>query len=116
MVEKSELRKAIDEFCEEHWPDEEILLFGDADGDPYDKGFLGIGFQQHKGPVAVYDREKCLQALVEQVSLEGSECPHKDAVELFSFNTEDAWIGEATPLIVEMMNDVEACPGGRYGT
>jgi hypothetical protein len=49
-----ELRKRIDEFCAEYWPDEEILLFGD--GDPCDKGFIGIGYQQHRGPIAVYDR------------------------------------------------------------
>jgi len=110
MVEKSELRKAIDEFCDEHYPNEDILLFGDADGDPYDKGFMGIGFQQHKGPVAVYDREKCINALAEEFAEDtdhdGSDVdadPYTDAAEFFSFNTEGSWVGEATPLIVDVM-------------
>ena len=63
---KTTLRKQIDEFCDENWPDEEILLFGDEDGSAYDAGFIGIGYQQHKGPVAVYDRERCLDALTEE--------------------------------------------------
>jgi len=31
---KTKLRIAIDEFCHENWPDEEILLFGSADVTP----------------------------------------------------------------------------------
>jgi hypothetical protein len=106
MPNKTELRKRIDEFCDENWPDEEILLFGDADGDPYDKGFVGIGFQQYKGPVAVYDREKCVDALAEEFSEDNSEYvdedsdPYTDASEFFSFNTEGAWVGEGTPIII----------------
>ena len=104
---KTNLRKAIDEFCEEHWPDEEILLFGDANGDPYDKGFMGIGFQHTKGPVAIYDREKCVDALAEEFAddtdvYENDEDsdPYTDAVEFFSFNTEGSWVGEKTPMVI----------------
>jgi len=102
---KTNLRKAIDEFCEEHWPDEEILLFGDANGDPYDKGFMGIGFQHTKGPVAVYDREKCVDALAEEFAQDGNSDdedadPYTDASEFFSFNTEGSWVGEKTPMII----------------
>ena len=105
MPNKTALRKRIDEFCDENWPDEEILLFGDADGDPYDKGFMGIGFQQYKGPVAVYDREKCVDALAEEIANDGDSDdedtdPYTDAVEFFSFNTEGAWVGEGTPIII----------------
>jgi hypothetical protein len=106
MPEKTELRKRIDEFVEENWPDEEILLFGGEDGDPYDKGFVGIGFKQYKGPVAVYDRERCIDALAEDFSKNDSEYvdedtdPHTEAAEFFSFNTEGAWVGEGTPIII----------------
>jgi hypothetical protein len=109
---KTNLRKAIDEFCEEHWPDEEILLFGDANGDPYDKGFMGIGFQQHKGPVAIYDKEKCVNALAEEfskdtITYEHDEDadPYTDAVEFFSFNTEGSWVGEQTPIIIASFSE-----------
>ena len=107
MSEKTTLRKQIDEFCDEHWPEENILLFGGEDGSAYDAGFLGIGYQQHKGPLAIYDREKCLDALAEEFAAdteiyEGDEDadPYTDAVEWFSFNTEGSWVGEGTPIIV----------------
>ena len=107
MSEKTTLRKQIEEFCDEHWPEENILLFGGEDGSAYDAGFLGIGYQQHKGPLAIYDREKCLDALAEEFAAdteiyEGDEDadPYTDAVEWFSFNTEGSWVGEGTPIIV----------------
>ena len=100
MPSKTALRKAIDAFCDEGWPDEEILLFGYAEGDPYDAGFLGIGFQQYKGPVAVYDRDRCIAALAEEFTETESPDPYADAVEWFEFNTAGSWIGEQTPIII----------------
>ena len=89
MSKKTSLRQAIDEFCEESWGDEEILLFG------------GIGFQQFKGPVAVYDREKCIEALAQEFAAEdGNVDAYQDAVEYFEFNTEGSWVGEKTPIII----------------
>ena len=107
MSEKTTLRKQIEEFCDEHWPEENILLFGGEDGSAYDAGFLGIGYQQHKGPLAIYDREKCLDALAEEFAADteiyeddSDADPYTDAVEWFSFNTEGSWVGEGTPIIV----------------
>ena len=111
-IVKTKLRKAIDEWCEDNYPDEEILLFGDANGDPYDKGFIGIGFQQYKGPVAVYDREKCVNALAEEFSKDTTTYeydedadPYTDAAEFFSFNTEGSWVGEQTPIIISSFSE-----------
>jgi hypothetical protein len=103
-LSKTRLRQQIDEFCEENWPDSEILLFGDADGDPYDEGFIGIGFQQHRGPVAVYDRDKCIDALADEFASNPTEDsdPYEDAVEWFSYNTEGSWVGDNTPVILRM--------------
>ena len=108
MSEKTTLRKQIDEFCDENWPDEDILLFGGEDGSAYDAGFLGIGYQQHKGPLAIYDREKCLDALAEEFAADDTGIyeddedadPYTDALEWFSFNTEGSWVGQGTPIIV----------------
>jgi len=102
LTTKTTLRKAIGEFCEENWPDEEILLFGGEDGDPYDKGFVGIGYQQYKGPVAVYDREKCIEALTKEFAktVERNADPAADAEEWFDFNTAGAWVGGQTPIII----------------
>jgi len=98
---KSARRKAIDEFCGSGWPDEEIVLFGRAEGDAYDEGFLGIGYQQHKGPLAIYDRDKCIDALAREFATSDSpHDPYTDAVEWFDFNTAGAWVGEQTPLVI----------------
>ena len=108
MPDKTKLRKRIDEFVEENWPDEGILLFGGVDGDPYDEGFIGIGYQQYKGPVAVYDREKCVEALAKEFTKdwdnddEDSD-PYTAASEFFSFNTEGSWVGEKTPIIISRL-------------
>ena len=101
-LNKTLLRQQIDEFCEENWPNSEILLFGGADGGAYDEGFIGIGFQQYKGPIAVYDREKCIEALADDFASNPTEDsdPYEDAVEWFSFNTEGAWVGDTTPIIL----------------
>ena len=100
MPPKTPARRAIDAWVSESYPDEEIILFGDADGDAYDEGFIGVGYQQHRGPVAVYDRDRCLEALIREFTATGSEEPEQDAVEWFSFNTEGSWIGDQTPIIV----------------
>ena len=107
MSEKTTLRKQIEEFCDEHWPEENILLFGGEDGSAYDAGFLGIGYQQHKGPLAIYDREKCLDALAEEFAADteiyeddSDADPYTDALEWFSYNTERSWVGESPPLSI----------------
>jgi hypothetical protein len=102
---KTELRKQIDDFCTERWPDESILLFGGQDGDPYDNGFIGVGYQHHLGLVAVYDRDRCVDALAEEfaaarASDDEDTDPYSDADEWFSFNTEGSWVGTQTPIVV----------------
>ena len=109
---KTNLRKAIDEFCEEHFPDEEILVFGNAEGDPLDEGFLGVGHRMNQLPIAVYDREKCVDALAKEFAndtdiYESDEDadPYTDAIEFFSFNTEGSWVGEKTPMIIAKFSE-----------
>ena len=104
---KTNLRKAIDEFCEDNYPDEEILVFGDKSGSCYDKGFVGIGRRINQVPVAVYDREICINALAEEFAedtdiYEDDEDadPYTDAAEYWDFNTEGSWVGEQTPIII----------------
>ena len=119
---KSKLRTDIDDFCDETWSDEDILLFGNSDGDPYDEGFIGIGFKQYEGPVAVYDRDKCIDALARQFgedtnAYEGDEDadPYTDAVEWFNFNTEGSYVGKQTPIIVSRFNGDRSRAGAIYG-
>ena len=109
---KTDLRKAIDEFCEEHFPDEEILVFGNAEGDPLDEGFLGVGHRMNQLPIAVYDREKCIEALAKEFAKDTTTYeydedadPYTDAAEFFSFNTEGSWVGEKTPMIIAKFSE-----------
>jgi hypothetical protein len=108
-VKKTSLRKEIYEFCDELWADEEILLFGRPEGDPYDRGFLGVGQRINQPPVAIYDRDQCIEALAEEFATnteiydqdeDEDADPYTDAVEFFSFNTEGSWLGEKTPIII----------------
>ena len=84
------IREDIDAYLQETCPDEEILLF-----DGFDSAFLGVGHQHSKQVVAIYDRARCIEVLAEQMS-------HEEAEEYFVFNTESAWVGDQTPIIMEM--------------
>jgi hypothetical protein len=107
---KSNLRSKIEEFCEENHPDDEILLFGSDDGDAYDRGFVGVGQRINQVPVAIYDREICINALAEKFAADetnytngGDADPYTDAVEFWHFNTEGSWVGEQTPIIISSL-------------
>lgn len=64
--------------------------------DGFDDAIIGIG-KQHTGEVlVVYDREKCIQVLMDRDGMSREE-----AEECFGFNTECAWVGPKTPMIVE---------------
>ena len=106
-IVKTKLRKSIDEWCEENYPDEEILVFGDASGSCYDEGFVGVGQRINQVPVAIYDRETCVNALAEEFAEDTDTYkddedadPYTDAAEFFSFNTEGSHVGEQTPIII----------------
>ena len=64
--------------------------------DGYDEAFIGIGWRFHDGPVAVYDRQKMIEIIME----EGSSL--EDAMEHFEFNIIGGWVGEFTPMFVVM--------------
>ena len=64
-----------------------------ADG--FEDAFIGIARQFGK-PFAVYDRQKCIDILVER-----DEMSYEDAEEYFQFNVEGAWVGENTPAFLE---------------
>lgn len=71
-----------------------------ADG--FDAAFLGVGQRCGQPDVAVYDRELCIQILVEQGATP------EEAIEHFEFNVSGAWVGEQTPLFLDRMSLDEA--------
>lgn len=66
-----------------------------ADG--FDDAFIGMGWQCGNEPCVVYDRNKCIEILVEQ----GME--YDDAVEHFEFNVAGAYVGKQTPIFLERL-------------
>ena len=85
--------------------------------------FIGLGYQQFKGPYAVYDRERAIEILARDfynekkkeydfdnmepeekltVVQEVGDEAYMEAVEYFEYNTEGAWMGDRTPIFVIM--------------
>ena len=76
------------EFISQHNP--EALL---ADG--FEDALIGVG-QQFDKALAVYDRQKCIEILMERDGMSDEE-----AVEYFEYNVTGAWVGEYTPIFLE---------------
>ena len=84
--------KNIEELLENCLHDDENVLLADG----FEDAFVGIGRQFVGKPIAVYDRVKCIEILVERDGMSFEE-----AEEYFSFNVEGAYVGEQTPMFVE---------------
>lgn len=82
-------RDQIQTYLEEFWTDDTFLL---ADG--FEDAFIGIVHGKMRDPVACYDRDKCIFALM------SGGMSEEEAEEFFSFNTEGAWVGEKTPMFL----------------
>lgn len=64
-----------------------------ADG--FEDALIGVG-QQFNKAMAVYDRQKCIEILIERDGMSDEE-----AVEYFEYNVTGAWVGEYTPIFLE---------------
>lgn len=84
---KEELNQVVEEVLGE---DETIML---ADG--FEDAFIGVG-RQFNRPFAIYDRGFCIDILMEDMS-------NEEAEEYFEFNVQGAYVGESTPVFVEML-------------
>ena len=62
--------------------------------DGFDPAFVGIGWRFNDGPVAVYNRTKIIEMLMD----EGST--REDAEEHFEFNIIGGWVGDFTPIFM----------------
>jgi hypothetical protein len=70
--------------------DEEILM---ADG--FDEALVGYAQRCGQPALAVYDRNKCVDLLVQRDGM-----THEEAEEYFEFNVVGAWVGDRTPLFL----------------
>jgi hypothetical protein len=78
-------REKIDEWVDEVFPEQEILL---ADG--FEDAFVGVALQFNK-PIAVFDYDKCIEIL------QKDGMSTEDANEYFDYNVGGAYVGENTP-------------------
>jgi|LauGreDrversion4_2_1035121.scaffolds.fasta_scaffold97066_7 hypothetical protein len=82
------LIEQIDTWLDDYYPDQPVLM---ADG--FEEAFVGVA-TQFNNPIAVFDRHKCIEILMRDMSEE-------EAYEYFSFNVEGAYVGESTPAFIE---------------
>ena len=80
----------LKEKLDEHIGDDYSILLADG----LDEAFIGIGWQFNT-PLAVYDRDKCIEIL------ESQGMTPEEAQEYFYFNTQGAYVGEQTPIFLE---------------
>ena len=76
---------------EEHY--DGIILY-----DNLDDAFIGVGNQFYNKPVAIYDREKCIEILAADMSYE-------EADEFFEFNIIGVWLGDQTPMFLTRIEE-----------
>ena len=72
--------------------DDKILF---ADG--FEGALIGWAYRFKDGPLALYDREKCLKILIKRDGM-----APEDAEEFFEFNTLNAWVGPRTPVFAKL--------------
>ena len=69
------------------------LLFADG----FDEAILGVAWSFDKPLSVAYDKDKCIQILMKR-----DKMSEADAYEFFSYNVEGAFVGEQTPVFVEL--------------
>ncbi len=72
----------------------EDLPEGTMVADGFGEALIGVGWRLNT-PIAIYDRDKVMAKLMEELIEE-------DADEFISFNIEGAYMGEGTPLLVTL--------------
>lgn len=83
-------KEEIDNYLMRDWPDHEFLH---ADG--FEEAFAGVVYGKGRIPVTCYDRGVCISILMGRDGMSEEE-----AEEYFSFNVDDAWVGEQTPMFL----------------
>lgn len=96
MSKKSSRTSEVLERLREENP--EALL---ADG--FEDAFVGICRRFGQPPLAAYDRARCLEILVERDGMD-----EEGADEFFDYNVIGAWVGENTPVYLDLDPTVAA--------
>jgi hypothetical protein len=73
---------------------DEGILFADG----FEEALIGVSTQFNRGPVALYDWDKCVELLMKRDGMD-----YDQAVEFMDFNVTGAWVGEKTPAFARLM-------------
>lgn len=73
---------------------DEGILFADG----FEEALIGVSTQFTRGPVALYDWDKCVSILMERDGMAEDE-----AIEFMDFNVTGSWVGEQTPAFARLM-------------
>jgi hypothetical protein len=80
--------------------DENLEQFEVKTADGFEDALIGMVSRfGMETPVALYDRRKCLQILMERDGMD-----YEGAVEFFDFNVIGAWVGEGTPAFADLIS------------
>ena len=84
----------VDEFAD--GVEEELLFLGEHDERKrFEPAILGIAHRFGVQPIVTYDYRKVIDIFAEDMS-------HEEAQEYFDFNVIGAWVGEGTPIFIEV--------------
>jgi hypothetical protein len=70
--------------------------------DGFDGAILGFGSQYGSFECLVYDRQKCIEILVDRDGMD-----YDEALEFFEFNVACLYAGPGTPIFIEPMTDMD---------
>jgi len=70
----------------------------------FDEALVGIAARHSTGPLALYDREKCIEILMSKGAT------HEEAEKYFCFHVEGCWAGPQTPFIASFNLDPVGVP------
>ena len=74
---------------------EEALL-----ADRFEEAFLGVSEVFGRPPLVTYDRDKCIDILVQRDGM-----TYDEAVEYFEFNVRGSWVGDSTPIYLTLWKE-----------
>ena len=80
------------------WVNDNIESGLTADG--FDEAIIGISERFGRSPIVAYDRDKCIDILVERDGMD-----YEEAEEFFNFNTIGSWMGEETPEFITLYSE-----------
>jgi hypothetical protein len=85
-------------------PREILAEFVDGEclcADGFDDAIIGTVSTFGGDPVVLYDRDKCIEILIEE------GMTHEDAEDHFCFNVEGSYVGERTPMFAVLLKHYE---------